>query len=71
MEVDMAHFKRKRPKSRRAGCLLCKPHKANGMKDSVHALKPRDRREKERLDDQEADAAERERGERHFRSEAR
>lgn len=24
------HHKRKRPKSRRAGCLLCKPHKANG-----------------------------------------
>ena len=26
----MAHHKRKRPKSRRAGCLLCKPHKMNG-----------------------------------------
>jgi hypothetical protein len=26
----MAHFKRHRPKNRRAGCLLCKPHKANG-----------------------------------------
>lgn len=24
------HHKRKRPKSTRAGCLLCKPHKANG-----------------------------------------
>jgi len=24
------NFKRKRPKNRRAGCLLCKPHKANG-----------------------------------------
>jgi len=24
------HHKRKRPKSRRAGCLLCKPYKANG-----------------------------------------
>lgn len=24
------HFKRRRPKNRRAGCLLCKPHKANG-----------------------------------------
>jgi hypothetical protein len=24
------HHKRKRPKSRRNGCLLCKPHKANG-----------------------------------------
>ena len=25
------HFKRKRPKNARAGCLLCKPHKANGI----------------------------------------
>jgi hypothetical protein len=24
------HHKRKRPKSARAGCLMCKPHKANG-----------------------------------------
>jgi len=26
----MANFKRRRPKNRRAGCLLCKPYKANG-----------------------------------------
>jgi len=26
----MANFKRRRPKARRAGCLLCKPHKASG-----------------------------------------
>ncbi len=26
----MAHHKRGRPKNRRAGCLHCKPHKANG-----------------------------------------
>jgi hypothetical protein len=26
------HHKRRRPKNRRAGCLLCKPHKANGVK---------------------------------------
>ena len=25
----MAHHKRGRPKNRRAGCLYCKPHKAN------------------------------------------
>lgn len=25
------HHKRKRPKKRRAGCLWCKPHKANGI----------------------------------------
>jgi|HubBroStandDraft_4_1064222.scaffolds.fasta_scaffold48987_2 hypothetical protein len=27
------NHKRKRPKNARAGCLLCKPHKANGAKD--------------------------------------
>ena len=27
------HHKRKRPKNRHAGCLMCKPHKANGGKD--------------------------------------
>ena len=26
----MAHYKRKGPKSTRAGCLLCKPHKRQG-----------------------------------------
>lgn len=26
------NHKRRRPKNRRAGCLLCKPHKANGAK---------------------------------------
>lgn len=26
----MAHHKRGKSKSTRAGCLLCKPHKANG-----------------------------------------
>ena len=26
----MANFKRRRPKNRRAGCLLCHPHKQNG-----------------------------------------
>jgi len=46
----MAHHKRRRPKSRRAGCLCCKPHKANGVKGTAGALKPRDFREKERLD---------------------
>lgn len=25
------HHKRGRPKNRRAGCLWCKPHKANGV----------------------------------------
>jgi len=27
----MAHHKRRRPKNRRAGCLLCKPWKMNGF----------------------------------------
>ncbi len=27
----MAHHKRSRPKNRRAGCLFCKPWKANGV----------------------------------------
>lgn len=26
----MSKHKRRRPKNRRAGCLLCKPHKMNG-----------------------------------------
>jgi len=30
-ESHMANHKRKRPKNRRAGCLLCKPWKANGV----------------------------------------
>jgi hypothetical protein len=28
----MANFKRKGPKSTRAGCLMCKPHKRQGQK---------------------------------------
>lgn len=28
----MPHFKRRRPKNRRAGCLMCKPWKANGVR---------------------------------------
>lgn len=32
----MARFKRKRPKNRRAGCLLCKPHKINGAPPAAH-----------------------------------
>lgn len=31
------NFKRKRPKSGRAGCLLCKPHKDQRVKDSWDA----------------------------------
>jgi hypothetical protein len=29
---SMANHKRGKPKNQRAGCLMCKPHKANGAK---------------------------------------
>lgn len=48
----MAHHKRRRPKSRRAGCLLCKPHKANGLKGCAHMMAPRDRRTRDQMDAQ-------------------
>jgi len=38
----MANHKRGRPKHRRAGCLLCKPHKRTANKK---AQRSRDRRE--------------------------
>ena len=31
----MPHHKRRRPKNRRAGCLMCKPHKMNGYSKTV------------------------------------
>lgn len=40
----MAHHKRGRPKQQRAGCLFCKPHKANCSKDSAESMLARDRR---------------------------
>ena len=45
----MSNFKRKGKKSTRSGCLLCKPHKAQG--NCEHALKPADRKELERAVD--------------------
>ena len=36
----MAHHKRRRPKNRRAGCLACKPHKANGVKKRANLSGP-------------------------------
>lgn len=33
------HHKRKRPKNRRAGCLMCKPHKANGIGKKKHPIR--------------------------------
>jgi len=40
------NHKRRRAKNRRAGCLLCKPHKGNGMKgrrqhEPLHTKKSR------------------------------
>jgi len=43
----MAHHKRGRPKNARGGCLLCKPHKANGCTSKGH------RREESKLRKQE------------------
>ena len=39
----MANHQRRRPKNQRAGCLLCKPSKANGV-SPVDRLLPRDLR---------------------------
>lgn len=44
------HHKRKRPKNRRAGCLMCKPHKMNGLKGS---FKAKIRREQKAIIDEE------------------
>ncbi len=35
MRAIMNH-KRKRPKNRRRGCLMCKPHKMNGIVKTYH-----------------------------------
>ena len=43
----MANHKRKRPKNRRAGCLLCKPHKANGVNEETHSNKKKLEAEKD------------------------
>lgn len=46
------HHKRRRPKNRRAGCLFCKPHKANGTKGTEGARRLPERRA--RFDEREA-----------------
>jgi len=38
----MAHHKR--PKNRRAGCLFCKPHKANGCSGGFTAQRRQEKR---------------------------
>jgi hypothetical protein len=42
----MPHYKRKKTKNARGGCLMCKPWKVNGAKGSDY--KPNDRRTLER-----------------------
>lgn len=49
------NHKRKRPKNRRAGCLLCKPHKANGAKGSAKNQTLQERRARERQSQEESE----------------
>jgi len=35
------NFKRLKPKNARAGCLMCKPHKMNGMGDKKRPVSER------------------------------
>ncbi len=44
----MAHHKRKRPKHRRAGCLLCKPFKLTANKKAERDAARREWRRRER-----------------------
>jgi len=46
--VNAMHHKRGRPKDRRAGCLLCKPHKANRAKGTLNAQTRQERMARER-----------------------
>lgn len=41
----MAHHKRRKPKSSRAGCLYCKPHKHQGAKDCFDSKTVQEQRE--------------------------
>jgi hypothetical protein len=43
----MPHHKRRRPKHRRAGCLLCKPHKDERV-SKLRRLRPGQRRKVQR-----------------------
>ena len=49
------HHKRRRPKSTRAGCAMCKPHKQNGIKGGEAAQIWQERKsrlsEREQLDE--------------------
>jgi len=53
----MAHHKRRQPKNRRAGCLLCKPWKMNGFaKNRLDGERLSDHRRR-RFADQEVEQA--------------
>jgi len=49
------NHKRKRPKNRRAGCLLCKPYKANGAKGQEASQTYQERKAGERAAHEVAD----------------
>lgn len=51
----MAHHKRGKRKSARAGCLMCKPWKGNGTKGSANGRTVKERRMRERERDQHAE----------------
>ena len=40
----MSHHKRRKPKSGRAGCLMCKSHKDQRVKDTAEAQTMQERR---------------------------
>lgn len=44
----MANHKRRRPKHRRAGCLLCKPHKVQGNRLKAEPIQERRARQRDR-----------------------
>lgn len=54
----VAHHKRGKPKSRRAGCLQCKPHKHQRAKDTYEAKPVGERNADAREQEQHADVHE-------------
>ena len=47
----MANHKRKKRKSARAGCIMCKPWKANGFKGSATSVRHSERKKWFPIDD--------------------
>ncbi|MBW2288646.1 MAG: hypothetical protein JRG90_12570 [Deltaproteobacteria bacterium] len=46
----MANHRRGRAKNQRAGCLLCKPHKGNGVNDPPPAVRRAFQRERKQIE---------------------